>query len=184
MVNAMALGRAIFVSRRSVGARSARRSDGFSDADRTAARGRRTVTAEQSTGQLRRAARRRDRIRTRARHRRRNGQGVEGNSLRRTARRRAALAGTATARRRGPSVADATRVGPVCPQPTDPRIPIDLGAPQGDDCLTLNVWASSDTVARRRQAGDGVGARRRLHPRVGGAAAVPTAGCSRPAATS
>jgi para-nitrobenzyl esterase len=44
---------------------------------------------------------------------------------------------------------DATRVGPVCPQPTDPRIPIDLGAPQGDDCLTLNVWASSDT-----QAGD------------------------------
>jgi para-nitrobenzyl esterase len=42
-------------------------------------------------------------------------------------------------------VADATRVGPVCPQPTDPRIPIDLGAPQGDDCLTLNVWASSGT---------------------------------------
>lgn len=41
--------------------------------------------------------------------------------------------------------ADATRVGPVCPQPTDPRLPIDLGAPQGDDCLTLNVWASSDT---------------------------------------
>ncbi|MGZ8747777.1 MAG: carboxylesterase family protein, partial [Mycobacterium sp.] len=32
-------------------------------------------------------------------------------------------------------------------QPTDPRIPIDLGAPQGDDCLTLNVWASSDTEA-------------------------------------
>jgi para-nitrobenzyl esterase len=47
-------------------------------------------------------------------------------------------------------VADATRVGPVCPQPTDPRIPLDLGAPQGDDCLTLNVWASSDT-----EAGDG-----------------------------
>ncbi len=46
--------------------------------------------------------------------------------------------------------ADATRVGPVCPQPTDPRIPIDLGAPQGDDCLTLNVWASSDI-----SAGDG-----------------------------
>lgn len=42
--------------------------------------------------------------------------------------------------------ADATKVGPVCPQPTDPRIPIDLGAPQGDDCLTLNVWASSDTA--------------------------------------
>ena len=46
--------------------------------------------------------------------------------------------------------ADATKVGPVCPQPTDPRIPFDLGAPQGDDCLTLNVWASSDT-----EAGDG-----------------------------
>ncbi len=44
-------------------------------------------------------------------------------------------------------VADATRVGPACPQPTDPRIPIDLGAPQGDDSLTLNVWASSDTEA-------------------------------------
>lgn len=43
--------------------------------------------------------------------------------------------------------ADATRVGPVCPQPTDPRIPIDLGAPQGEDCLTLNIWASSDTEA-------------------------------------
>lgn len=39
--------------------------------------------------------------------------------------------------------ADATRVGPVCPQPTDPRIPIDLGAPQGEDCLTLNVWVPS-----------------------------------------
>ena len=45
--------------------------------------------------------------------------------------------------------ADARQVGPVCPQPTDPRIPIDLGAPQGDDCLTLNVWAPPDT-----QAGD------------------------------
>jgi para-nitrobenzyl esterase len=44
-------------------------------------------------------------------------------------------------------VADATRVGLVCPQPTDPRIPIDLGAPQGEDSLSLNVWASSDTEA-------------------------------------
>ena len=44
-------------------------------------------------------------------------------------------------------VADATRFGRVCPQPVDPRIPIDLGAPQGEDCLTLNVWASSDTAA-------------------------------------
>ncbi|MGE2691538.1 carboxylesterase/lipase family protein [Mycolicibacterium pulveris] len=42
---------------------------------------------------------------------------------------------------------DATRVGPVCPQPTDPKLPIDLGAPQGDDCLTLNVWAASDVDA-------------------------------------
>ncbi len=48
-------------------------------------------------------------------------------------------------------VADACAVGPVCPQPTDPRIPIDLGAPQGDDCLTLNVWASSDTTPDHRK---------------------------------
>ena len=41
--------------------------------------------------------------------------------------------------------ADATVIGPVCHQPTDPRIPIDLGAPQGDDSLVLNVWCSSDT---------------------------------------
>ncbi|AFM17496.1 carboxylesterase type B [Mycolicibacterium chubuense NBB4] len=41
---------------------------------------------------------------------------------------------------------DAGRVGPVCPQPTDPRIPIDLGAPQGEDFLTLNVWAPSNTA--------------------------------------
>ena len=47
--------------------------------------------------------------------------------------------------------ADAARVGPVCPQPTDPKIPIDLGAPQGDDCLSLNVWASSDTEAGDRK---------------------------------
>jgi para-nitrobenzyl esterase len=47
--------------------------------------------------------------------------------------------------------ADATTVGPVCPQPTDPTIPIDLGAPQGDDCLTLNVWASSDIQAGDRK---------------------------------
>lgn len=41
--------------------------------------------------------------------------------------------------------ADATRPGSVCPQPTDPAVPLDLGAPQHEDCLTLNVWASSDT---------------------------------------
>ncbi|TRW82338.1 carboxylesterase/lipase family protein [Mycolicibacterium sp. 018/SC-01/001] len=42
---------------------------------------------------------------------------------------------------------DASRVGPVCPQPTDPRIPLALGAPQGEDFLTLNVWAPSGTHA-------------------------------------
>jgi para-nitrobenzyl esterase len=49
------------------------------------------------------------------------------------------------------AVADATRYGFVCPQPVDPRIPIDLGAPQGEDCLTLNVWASSDTAPGDRK---------------------------------
>jgi para-nitrobenzyl esterase len=49
------------------------------------------------------------------------------------------------------TVAEAAQFGPVCPQPVDPRIPIDLGAPQGDDCLTLNVWASSDTAAGDRK---------------------------------
>ncbi len=48
-------------------------------------------------------------------------------------------------------VADASALGPVCPQPVEPRIPIDLGAPQGDDCLTLNVWASSDIAAGDRK---------------------------------
>ncbi len=49
------------------------------------------------------------------------------------------------------TVADATRYGFACPQPVDPRIPIDLGAPQGEDCLTLKVWASSDTAAGDRK---------------------------------
>ncbi len=44
-------------------------------------------------------------------------------------------------------IVDAHDFGPVCPQPVEPRIPIDLGAPQGEDCLTLNIWASSDTAA-------------------------------------
>jgi para-nitrobenzyl esterase len=48
-------------------------------------------------------------------------------------------------------VADATSYGPVCPQPVEPRIPIDLGAPQDDDCLSLNVWAPSDTAAGDRK---------------------------------
>ncbi|EFG75080.1 Carboxylesterase [Mycobacterium parascrofulaceum ATCC BAA-614] len=42
-------------------------------------------------------------------------------------------------------VADATRYGPACPQPVFPNMPLDLGAPQGEDCLRLNVWASSTT---------------------------------------
>ena len=48
-------------------------------------------------------------------------------------------------------VADASRYGFVCPQPVDPRIPIDLGARQDEDCLTLNIWASSDTAAGDRR---------------------------------
>src|SRR5690348_9979489 len=43
-------------------------------------------------------------------------------------------------------VADGSILGAVCPQPVDPRIPIDLGAPQGDDCLTLNIWTPSKTA--------------------------------------
>jgi para-nitrobenzyl esterase len=42
-------------------------------------------------------------------------------------------------------VADATSFGPACPQPTFPNMPLDLGAPQDEDCLMLNVWASADT---------------------------------------
>ncbi len=42
-------------------------------------------------------------------------------------------------------VAEAAKVGPACPQPTDPRIPLDLGARQGEDSLVLNVWAPSGT---------------------------------------
>lgn len=44
--------------------------------------------------------------------------------------------------------ADASQVGPVCAQPTDPRIPIDLGARQGADCLNLNVWVPADRGER------------------------------------
>ncbi len=47
-------------------------------------------------------------------------------------------------------VADATSFGPACPQPSLPNIPLDLGAPQSEDCLRLNIWASSDT-----EPGDG-----------------------------
>jgi para-nitrobenzyl esterase len=48
-------------------------------------------------------------------------------------------------------VADGSVLGAVCPQPVEPRIPIDLGAPQGDNCLTLNIWASSDIAAGDRK---------------------------------
>jgi para-nitrobenzyl esterase len=47
--------------------------------------------------------------------------------------------------KRWTEVADATVFGPACPQPVFPNMPLDLGAPQGEDCLRLNVWASSDT---------------------------------------
>ncbi len=40
-------------------------------------------------------------------------------------------------------VADATAFGPVCPQPTIPKVQLDLGGPQGEDCLSLNIWAPS-----------------------------------------
>ncbi|BCZ23192.1 carboxylesterase/lipase family protein [Mycobacterium senriense] len=46
---------------------------------------------------------------------------------------------------RSTAVADATAFGPACPQPVFPNMPLDLGAPQGEDCLRLNVWASSAT---------------------------------------
>jgi para-nitrobenzyl esterase len=41
-------------------------------------------------------------------------------------------------------VADVTSFGPACPQPSFPNMPLELGAPQSEDCLRLNIWASSD----------------------------------------
>src|SRR6201993_4599105 len=41
------------------------------------------------------------------------------------------------------AIADASRFGPVCPQPTLPVVPLDLGAPVGEDCLSLNIWSST-----------------------------------------
>lgn len=40
---------------------------------------------------------------------------------------------------------DATEFGPVCPQPSVPNFPLDLGAKKGEDCLVLNIWAPSGT---------------------------------------
>lgn len=40
-------------------------------------------------------------------------------------------------------VADATHYGFACPQPPVPNFPLDLGAPQNEDCLFVNVWAPS-----------------------------------------
>lgn len=40
---------------------------------------------------------------------------------------------------------DATAYGTVCPQPPVPNFPMNLGAEQGEDCLTLNVWAPPGT---------------------------------------
>ncbi|KAA1251605.1 carboxylesterase/lipase family protein [Mycobacterium simiae] len=42
-------------------------------------------------------------------------------------------------------VADATLFGPACPQPPIPNVPLELGAPQREDCLRLNIWAPADT---------------------------------------
>jgi len=46
---------------------------------------------------------------------------------------------------RSAGITDATSYGSACPQPAFPNMPIDLGAPQDEDCLRLNVWASADT---------------------------------------
>lgn len=43
-------------------------------------------------------------------------------------------------------IADATSYGPACPQPTFPNMPLELGAPQGEDCLRLNVFAPAGTA--------------------------------------
>ena len=42
-------------------------------------------------------------------------------------------------------VVDATAFRSACPQPRLPNFPLDLGAPQDEDCLSLNIWTSSDT---------------------------------------
>lgn len=44
-------------------------------------------------------------------------------------------------------VAAAEEFGSVCPQPPIPNFPVDLGAPESEDCLFLNIWAPSGTAA-------------------------------------
>jgi para-nitrobenzyl esterase len=46
-------------------------------------------------------------------------------------------------------VADATRHGPACPQPSVPVVQLDLGAGQDEDCLFLNIVASSEPGDRK-----------------------------------
>jgi para-nitrobenzyl esterase len=48
--------------------------------------------------------------------------------------------------RRWTEVADASSYGCVCPQPPVPNFPLDLGAPEDEDCLFVNVWAPSGTA--------------------------------------
>ncbi|OBG19708.1 carboxylesterase/lipase family protein [Mycobacterium sp. 852002-51057_SCH5723018] len=45
--------------------------------------------------------------------------------------------------KRWTEVVDASAFGPVCPQPTLPVVPLDLGAPPDEDCLSLNIWVPS-----------------------------------------
>lgn len=47
-------------------------------------------------------------------------------------------------------VVDATVFGPVCPQPTNPAIPLGEGAVEDEDCLSLNVWAPEGESASAR----------------------------------
>jgi para-nitrobenzyl esterase len=42
-------------------------------------------------------------------------------------------------------VADADTYGFVCPQPPVPNFPLDLGAPEDEDCLFVNIWAPPGT---------------------------------------
>lgn len=45
---------------------------------------------------------------------------------------------------------DATAFGPVCPQPTNPAVPLGEGAVEDEDCLSLNVWAPGDDTDQPR----------------------------------